>query len=123
MIRLKRPKFRNKMECYKFEHGRQSMTQQLLKKGLEPLIVGRDGRAYGKDEWYESRTYHSGDQSNLLISDNLTRLYAGLDREALAPRLAVWGEKAEKEEKQEKAASVEALAGRPRELPAGTLDA
>jgi hypothetical protein len=124
MIRLKRPRFRNKMECYKFEHGRQSMTQQLLKKGLEPLVVGRDGRAYGKEEWYESRTLHSGDQSNLLISDNMTRLYAGLDREMRwRYAVAIWGEKAETEEKQEKAASAEALAGRPMGWPAGTLDA
>ena len=71
---------------------------QLLKRGLEPLIVGRDGRAYGKDEWYESRTYHSGDQSNLLISDNLTRLYAGQDREMRwRYACAAWGEKAETE--------------------------
>ena len=109
------------MECYKFEHGRQSMTQQLLKKGLEPLIVGRDGRAYGKEEWYESRTYHSGDQSNLLISDNQTRIYAGLDREGRWICVAVtWGEKAEK---QEKAASAETLAGRPMGWPAETPDA
>jgi hypothetical protein len=119
------------MECYKFEHGRQSMTHQLLKRGLEPLVVGRDGRAYGKEEWYESRTFHSGDQSNLLISDNHTRLYDGLDRE-MRWRYAVniWGEKAEKEEKaekaeekQEKAARAEAPAGRPLGWPAGTLDA
>ena len=124
MLRLKRPRFRNKMECYKFEHGRQSMTHQLLKRGLEPLIVGRDGRAYAKEEWYESRTHQSGDESNLLISDNLTRLYAGLDRETRwRYAVSTWGDKAEKEKKQEKAASAEALAGRPRELPAGTLDA
>jgi hypothetical protein len=106
---------------HKIEHGRQSMTQQFLKKGLEPLVVGRDGRAYGKEEWYESRTFFSGDQSNLLISDNMTRLYVGLDREERWRYVAfAWGEKAEK---QEKAARAEALAGRPRELPAGTLDA
>jgi hypothetical protein len=100
MIRLKRPRFRNKIACYKFEHGRQSMTQQLLKKGLEPLVVGRDGRAYGKVEWYESRTFFSGDQSNLLISDNLTRIYAGLDLDERWRYVALaWGETAEKQEK------------------------
>jgi hypothetical protein len=104
MISLKRPKFRNKFECHKFECGRQSMTRQLLKKGLEPLVVGRDGRAYGMEEWYESRTYRSGDQSNLLFSDNHTRHYAEADPEERRNVAGfAWGEKF---------ASAEALAGR-----------
>ena len=70
------------------------MTRQLLKKGLEPLVVGRDGRAYGMGEWYESRTFRSGDQSNLLISDNHTRYYAGADPEERRCRCRArrWGE-------------------------------
>jgi hypothetical protein len=48
MIGLKGPRFRNSLDWYKFEHGPQSMTQRLPKNGLEPLIVGRDGRAYGE---------------------------------------------------------------------------
>jgi hypothetical protein len=115
MIRLKRPKFRNKFDCYKFESGHQSMTRQLLKKGLEPLVVGRDGRAYGMGQWYESRTLRSGDQANLLISDNHTRYYATAapeERRFLAG--LAWSEKG---------ASAEALAAGPIGWPTGTLDA
>ena len=75
------------------------MTLQLLKKGLEPLIVGRDGRAYCKEEWYESRTYHSGDQSNLLISDNQTRLYAGQDREMRCATRCPFGERRQRKKR------------------------
>jgi hypothetical protein len=115
MIGLNRPKFQNKFECHKFECGRQSITRQLSKKGLEPLVVGRDGRAYGMGEWYESRTFRSGDQSNLLISDNHTSYYAIAEPEERrrAAGLA-WGEKG---------ASAEALAGRSRKWSAEKLNA
>jgi hypothetical protein len=115
MIRLKRPRFLNKFECHKFECGRQSMTRQLLTKGLEPLVVGRDGRSYGMEQWYESRTFRSGDQSNLLISDNHTRYYDVAESEECR-RIAglAWGEKR---------ASAEGLAGRSKVCPAGKLDA
>jgi hypothetical protein len=91
------------------------MTRQLLNNGLEPLIVGQDGRGYSVGEWYESRTFRSGGQSNLLISDNHTRYYAAADSEQrrFVAGLA-WGEMG---------TSGEVLAERPVGWPAGKLDA
>jgi hypothetical protein len=67
---------RTKRLAYRFEHGRSSLTRQLLARGLEPLIVGRDGRSYAKEEWGNSNIFWQGDQSNLLVTDNRAQDYA-----------------------------------------------
>ena len=68
------------------EGGRRSLTRQVRERGLETLIVGRDG-AYPPDRWRESATFRSGEQANLLLADNRTRHYqqgGGLARRGLA---------------------------------------
>jgi hypothetical protein len=42
-------------------------------------VVGRDGRAYARDEWRESGTFRVDDQSNLLVADNRTDQFASAD--------------------------------------------
>lgn len=69
------------------EAGSNSFTRQVRERGLATLVVGRDGVAYPPERWFESATFRSGDQANLLLSDNRTRHYqnAGpLTRRALA---------------------------------------
>ncbi|MGN6588219.1 MAG: hypothetical protein ACTHKT_12245 [Solirubrobacterales bacterium] len=56
------------------EGGRHSLTRQVRKRGLETLVVSRDG-AYPPDRWRESATFRSGEQANLLLADNRTRHY------------------------------------------------
>jgi hypothetical protein len=83
---------RTKMDSLRFESGKAGMTRQILGRGLEALIVGRDGRGYEPDEWYESRTFRSGEQENLLIGDNRTRQYADGDESFRAfLRQLAWG--------------------------------
>jgi len=68
------------------EGGRRSLTRQVRERGLETLVVGRDG-AYPPDRWRESATFRSGEQANLLLADNRTRHYqqgGGLTRRGLA---------------------------------------
>lgn len=68
------------------EGGRRSLTRQVRERGLETLVVGRDG-AYPPDRWRESATFRSGEQANLLLADNRTRHYqqgGGLSRRGLA---------------------------------------
>ena len=79
MLKLKAGPMRVKLDAERFESGKQSMTRQIFAKNLDALVVGRDGRAYKKEEWFESRTFRSGEQSNLLISDNRTRQYSTAD--------------------------------------------
>jgi len=70
---------RIKRDAYEFEHGDESLTRQVLRMGLEPFVVGRDGRHYPKEEWPNSKTFFGHDQENLLISDNRTEDYDEAD--------------------------------------------
>ncbi|MEJ7615963.1 MAG: hypothetical protein WKF30_03070 [Pyrinomonadaceae bacterium] len=92
MLGLKIGAIRSKMDAFKFESGKKGLTCQILALGLKALVVGRDGKAYEKDRWYESHTFRSGDQRNLLIADNQTRQYLMSDvhrRKALSED--TWG--------------------------------
>ena len=79
MLRLERGRLRTKLDTNKFESGKNNMTRQVLAMNLKALVVGRDGNAYEKEQWYESRTFRSGNQSNLLIADNRTSQYINSD--------------------------------------------
>ncbi len=63
----------DKRDTYLLESGPHSFTRQILARGLRPVVVGRDGRAYDIEEWPASATYRAEDQRNLLIADNRTR--------------------------------------------------
>ncbi len=64
-----------------FEAGPESMTQQVLRRGLIPYIVDSDGAVYGKEDWPHSGTYRTGGQEKLLIADNRTNAYLKSDPE------------------------------------------
>jgi hypothetical protein len=68
--------FNKKMDAYRFESGRHSMTRQIAAHGLRPVVVDRWGRLYDIPEWKSSSTFWIGTQENLLIADNQTRNYA-----------------------------------------------
>jgi hypothetical protein len=85
----------DKWAAMRFESGRAGLTRQVLAMGLRPLVVGRDGLAYEKERWPESRTYRAGAQENLLVSDNRTRQYAEADPETRRSLAAhAWGDEA-----------------------------
>ena len=70
-----------KWDAYRFESGKSSLTQQILKMNLRALVVGKNGRAYEKEEWVNSFTFWQGDQGNLLVADNQTNAYITSDLE------------------------------------------
>jgi len=74
-----------KQDTSRFEAGPDNLTQQVLRRGLVPCVVDRDGAVYGKDDWPRSGTYRTGDQGNLLIADNRTNAY----RDAV-PEMRQW---------------------------------
>jgi hypothetical protein len=73
--RLRLPSLAGKSDAYRLESGRDSFTAQIRRLGLEPRVVGRDGRAYAPAEWPASATFWQREQQNLLIADNQTRRY------------------------------------------------
>jgi hypothetical protein len=82
----------SKADVLRFESGRQSLTRQIRRRDLDVLVVGQDGVAYRPDAWPQSNTFRSGDQANLMVSDNRAEEWAALDdagREELSIR--AWG--------------------------------
>jgi hypothetical protein len=65
----------DKLGAVALEGGFGSLTRQVQERGLETLVVGRNGLAYGPEQWYESLTFRRREQENLLLADNRTRHY------------------------------------------------
>ena len=77
----------DKLDAFLFESGPNSMTRQVQSRGLQTLVVGRDGQGYSPDSWPRSNTFRQHGQANLLIGDNQTRHFEALslvDQRALA---------------------------------------
>jgi hypothetical protein len=74
-------RIRTKLDAYNAEHGSNSLTRQVVACGLTVAIVGANGRAYAPEWWRGSRTFHQGDQANLLVADNQTRDWDAMTRE------------------------------------------
>jgi hypothetical protein len=92
MLDLQWGPLRRKRDAWRLESGFESVTRQVRERGLRAVVVGRDAEAYDEDSWYESRTFRSGEQENLLVEDNRTRQFAEADpetRRMLARR--AWG--------------------------------
>jgi hypothetical protein len=75
-LSLRHNRFSRKADVYKFESGRDSMTNQVLKAELKALVVDRSGETYDVRDWRSSSTFWTSDQQNLMIADNMTRKYA-----------------------------------------------
>lgn len=73
------PKFVTKIDAYKFESGRRSMTKQVLRRKLSPVVVDKFGKVYAISEWKSSSTFWTDEQTNLIIADNRTSDYARAD--------------------------------------------
>lgn len=95
ILRLERGRLRTKLDTIRFESGKRGLTPQIEAMGLKALVVGRDCEAYEKERWFESETFKSGEQKNLLVSDNRTQQYAEADCETrrLMTKNA-WGDRA-----------------------------
>jgi hypothetical protein len=92
MLSLEWKAVRTKTAAWKLESGQKNMTRQIWDRGLEALVVGRDGRAYDRSRFFESNTFRRGDQPNLMVADNRTREWdeAGPERRRWLAELA-WG--------------------------------
>jgi hypothetical protein len=75
LLELDWPAGLTRAEAVLLEGGSKSLTCQVRERGLQTPVVGRDGVAYPPERWRESATFRSGDQTNLLLSDNRTRHY------------------------------------------------
>ena len=93
MLKVRRGTILTKMQAYRMESGKNSITNQVERMGLRPVVVGKDGKGYEKKQWDVSNTFWRGMQDNLLISDNQTRKYDTSNLEWRRKlELFAWGE-------------------------------
>jgi hypothetical protein len=73
-----------------YESGWLSLTRQIQARGLEVLVVNRDGAGLEPDAWATAKAFRSGAQDKLLVEDNRVREYADAtaDRQRLLRKLA-----------------------------------
>jgi hypothetical protein len=77
------------------EAGPNSMTKQIMARGLQPILVDRFGKAWTAQDWPKSRIFRLDEQEGLLIADNRTNQYACGSRRKRARLVArCWGESA-----------------------------
>jgi hypothetical protein len=94
MLKIRRGLLITKMETYRLESGKNGFTKQVERMGLKPVVVGKDGNSYEKEQWRLSQTFWCDGQKNLLIADNQTRRYESedMDSQERLERFA-WGER------------------------------
>lgn len=90
------PQLRRKVDAYRVESGRMSITRQIDALGLRPVLVSRDGAIHDRATWPASGIFWQRQQEGLLVGDNQTRDYERGDPEirSLLSRFA-WGELAD----------------------------
>ena len=93
MCSLKHEPLRNKMAAFRLESGVNSLTMQVMKRGLQAILIDKYGKTYSMNEWKRAAIFWSSKQENLLISDNQTRKYEFAD-DATRQKLSIhaWGE-------------------------------
>lgn len=93
MLKIRHGMILSKMQAWMLESGKNGITKQIEQAGLKPIVVGKDGRAYGKYEWKMSNTFWRGEQENLLIADNQTRKFDSANSDwKRSSELFAWGE-------------------------------
>jgi hypothetical protein len=91
--RMRVRRLHNKVDAYRLESGRGSITRQVVGLGLRPVIVTRDGAVHDVATWAASAVFWQRRQEGLLVADNQTREYERGDAELrlLLSRFA-WGD-------------------------------
>lgn len=65
----------DKSESHILESGRHGLSMFILSKHLEIRVCGANGDSYSVPDWVKSKTFRLGEQENLLVEDNQTRIY------------------------------------------------
>ena len=85
---------KDKNDTFLFESGKDGISRRIALRRLHLIVVGRDGRGFFPNEWSISGTYRQGEQGNLLIADNQTRMFTDADNsKRIILSQNAWGKK------------------------------
>ena len=85
-------KTNTKLDVWKLESGKQSLTNYFKDKNYSIYIINTDGNKFEEKDWKLSETFNYLNQSKSIISDKHTRKYESLDdKEKFISRMNVWG--------------------------------
>ena len=73
-------KYTKKIETNYFESGRCGLSNKLLKRGFELILVNSDNKSFKILDWKKSETFYLGSQKKLIFSDNRTDKYFQLSQ-------------------------------------------
>jgi len=68
---------RTKTDGWMFESGPDGLSRQVVREGLQLLVVGRAGKAYESSSWPESNTYRTANAAPLIGDDTYREFLAG----------------------------------------------
>jgi hypothetical protein len=75
LVKVNKSKLIKKIETNYFESGRNSLSNQLIKKGFKLILVNSDNKSFKINEWNKSETFCLGNQEKLIFTDNRTDEY------------------------------------------------
>lgn len=86
-----------KADTWEVEHGEKSLSNFITQKRFKLAVVNSDGKIFQQNDWINSQTYVTREESKLLLSDKWARRYIQAD-EILQRRIEadVWGKCLEK---------------------------
>lgn len=83
---------KTKEDTWQMEHGSNSLTKFVLKKGYKAVVVNSDGKFFAPENWVFSQTYMSPDESKTLMADKWAkRYYIVKEENKIALETIVWG--------------------------------
>ena len=67
-------------------------NNQIIKQGLIPLLIDKDGNTCTIDKMHTSKTFWLQQQQNLMVADNQTEIYANaLPQQKMIMSKKAWG--------------------------------
>lgn len=81
-----------KEDTWKLEHGPQSLTNFILKKGYKAVVVNSDGNVFSHENWISSQTYmNPGEPKHMLLDKWSNRYFTASDVKKAILEAMIWG--------------------------------
>jgi len=91
-LKIDKNKFIKKIETNYFESGRKGLSNQLLKRGFNLILVNSDNKSFRIRDWGKSKTFYLDNQEKIIFNDNQTYTYfKASQKKKIKMNKSVWG--------------------------------